>query len=61
VDEIELPLEMESYAASLPFASLVMKREQRRYLCYPSSKDSPLALALPMLNLHLTDGDSPFT
>lgn len=60
-DEIELPPQMESLAASLPFARLVMKREQRRYLCYPASKDSPLALALPSLTLHLTDGDSPFT
>jgi hypothetical protein len=61
VDEIELPLQMEPYAASLPFASLVTKREQRRYLCYPYSKDSPLAIALPGLALHLTDGDGPFT
>jgi hypothetical protein len=61
VDEIELPLQMESYAASLPFASVVMKRERRRYLCYPFSQDSPLATALQDLNLKLTDGDSPFT
>ena len=60
-DEIELPPQMEPFAASLPFARLVMKREQRRYLCYPASKDMPLALALPSLTLHLTDGDSPFT
>lgn len=60
-DEIELPLEMETCAAALHFASLVVKREQRRYLCYPFAKDSPLGLALPGLKLHLTDGDSPFT
>ena len=61
VDEIDLPLELELYAASLPFPSLVMKRLRRRYLCYPSAKDSPLATVLQDLKLQLTDGDSPFT
>ncbi len=61
VDEIELPQRLEPYAASLPFASLVMKRERRRYVCYPYSQNSPLAGALDDLTLDLTDGDSPFT
>jgi GNAT superfamily N-acetyltransferase len=61
VDEVELPLRMESQAASLPFASFVTKRESRRYLCYPSSKDSPLARAIPRLSLDLCDGDCAFT
>jgi hypothetical protein len=61
VDEIELPLQLEPYAASLPLAPLVVRRERRRYLCYPSSADSPLATALPHIKLDLTDGDSPFT
>jgi GNAT superfamily N-acetyltransferase len=60
-DEIELPAEMSEYAARMPFGSIVMKRENRRYLCYPSAKDSPLAKALPSLKLDLADGDCPFT
>lgn len=60
-DEIELPVEMAEYADKMPFRSVVMKRENRRYLCYPSAKDSPLAKALPSLKLDLADGDCPFT
>ncbi|HLG98224.1 MAG TPA: hypothetical protein VKX49_18045 [Bryobacteraceae bacterium] len=60
-DEIELPREFEQYAAGLPFGSVIMRKERRRYLCYPYAKDSPLSTALDTLTLRLTDGDSPFT
>lgn len=60
-DEMELPLEMAGEANPLPFGSIVFKKQNRRYLCYPSSKESPLAMALPNLKLELVDGDCPFT
>ena len=60
-DVIELPLGFKEQAKLLPFASLVMKQEQRRYLCHPSSPDSPLAEAIGNLTLDLSDGDCAFT
>ena len=60
-DEIEMPAEFESRIALLPLGLTAMKREQRRYLCHPSSQSSPLAAALPDLALSLCDGDCAFT
>lgn len=61
VDEIELPSSFEEKAKLLPFASVVVKQEQRRYLCHPSSPESPLAEAIGSLTLDLSDGDCAFT
>lgn len=61
VDVIELPLAFKEQLKLLPFASLVVTREQRRYLCHPSSPDSPLAEAIGSLTLDLSDGDCAFT
>jgi ribosomal protein S18 acetylase RimI-like enzyme len=60
VDEIQLPLGLQGQATALPFASVVVRPQQRRYLCYPASDASPLAQALPELSLDLGDGDCAF-
>jgi hypothetical protein len=60
-DEMELPWEWQDHARTLPFPSMLLKSEQRRYLCHPSSEDSPLFSALGSLTLDLSDGDCAFT
>jgi hypothetical protein len=60
-DRIIFPESLAAAMNELPLARLMVHQDARRYMYRPSSPASPLALAVPEVQLDLPDGDYSFS
>jgi len=60
-DLIDIPESLGKYLEKRRFAKLLLLRKARVYLCRPAHDQSPLARALPEIQLNYCDGDTAFT
>ena len=60
-DRIIFPESLATAMNELPLARLMVHKDARRYMYRPSSPASPLALAVPEVQLDLPDGDYSFS